>query len=88
MSKPHRNGAHKRLPVNPSIENLKKQAKRLAKEHPDLSLQQAQHRLAVQYACKNWDELSHVVETMSRGATQTVDVKSKNGTSAGCRKLQ
>jgi ankyrin repeat protein len=69
MSPSNRSGARKRLPVNPSIENLKKQAKRLAKSQPALSLQQAQHRLAIDYGCTNWDELSHVVETMGRGAT-------------------
>jgi ankyrin repeat protein len=49
----------------------------LAKGQPALSLQQAQHRLAVEYGCANWKELSHVVETMSRGATQTTNVKSR-----------
>ncbi|MBC7784235.1 MAG: ankyrin repeat domain-containing protein [Burkholderiales bacterium] len=65
----------KRLPVNPSAENLRKQAKRLARIEPSLSLQQAQHKLAVQYGQKNWDELMHVVETMGRGAGQTTNVK-------------
>ena len=73
MSTPSR----KRLPVNPSLENLKKQAKRLAKARPELSLQQAQHQLAVEYGSANWAELSHVVETMSRGSSQTTNVKSK-----------
>jgi hypothetical protein len=75
MPTPPSRSARKRLPVNPSIQNLKKQAKRLAKLKPELSLQQAQHRIAIEYGCANWVELSHVVETMSRGATQTVDVK-------------
>jgi len=65
----------KRLPVNPSLENLKKQAKRLAKSRPDLSLQQAQHQLALDYGCANWTELSRVVETMSRGATEATSGK-------------
>ena len=69
--------SHKRLPVNPSLENLKKQAKRLAKARPELSLQQAQHQLAVEYGSANWTELAHVVETMSRGSTQTTNVKNK-----------
>jgi ankyrin repeat protein len=77
MSTPHRNAAQKRLPVNPSLENLKKQAKRVARNNPTLSLQQAQHRLAIEYGCSKWDELAHVVETMSRGASQTTNVKSK-----------
>jgi ankyrin repeat protein len=65
----------KRLPVNPSLENLKKQAKRLSKSRPDLSLQQAQHQLALDYGCATWTELSRVVETMSRGATDTTSGK-------------
>jgi hypothetical protein len=73
MSTPQR----KRLPVNPSLEHLKKQAKRLAKGAPSVSLQQAQHQLAVEYGCANWDELSQVIETMSRGAAQTANVKYK-----------
>jgi ankyrin repeat protein len=77
MSAHRQGGSPKRLPVNPSMENLKKQAKRLAKGQPTLTLQQAQHQLAVEYGCAHWVELTHVVETMSRGATQTVNVKSK-----------
>jgi ankyrin repeat protein len=77
MSTPHPSAPRKRLPVNPSVENLKKQAKRLAKNHPSLSLQQAQHQLAIEYGCKKWDELTHVVETMSRGANQTTNAKNK-----------
>ncbi|WP_428940880.1 hypothetical protein [Fontivita pretiosa] len=67
----------KRLPVNPSIEHLKKRAKRLAAREPSLKLADAQHRLAREYGCRNWAELAHVVETMSRGATQIFDVKAK-----------
>lgn len=69
------NGARKRLPVNPSLENLRKQAKRLARIRPELSLQQAQHQIAVEYGCKHWSELSHIVETMSRGATVITNAK-------------
>ncbi len=76
MSTPHNTG-RRRLPVNPSLENLKKQAKRLAKTRPELSLQQAQHQLATEYGCCNWAELSHVVETMSRGAMQTTNVQAE-----------
>lgn len=76
MSNPH-SGGRRRLPVNPNLENLRKQAKRLAKARPELSLQQAQHQLATEYGCRNWAELSHVVETMSRGATQTTNVKAE-----------
>src|SRR5436190_20917747 len=65
----------KRLPVNPSIEHLKKQAKRRVKADGSLSLSDAQHEMAREYGCRNWAELTHVVETMSRGATQTNNVK-------------
>src|SRR5262245_62982123 len=58
----------KRLPVNPSLEHLKKQAKRLAARDPSMQLADAQHRLAHEYGCKSWAELAHVVETMGRGA--------------------
>ena len=64
----------KRLPVHPSEENLRKQAKRLAKAH-GLQLAAAQHRLAGEYGCRNWPELMHVVEVMNRGADQLRDVK-------------
>jgi hypothetical protein len=76
MSTPQSGGARKRLPVNPSVENLKKQAKRLARVRPGLSLQQTQHQVAAEYGCAHWVELMHVVETMSRGANQTTEVKS------------
>jgi ankyrin repeat protein len=56
MSTSHE-GARKRLPAKPSVENLKKQAKALAKDQPSLSLQQAQHQLAKSYGYTNWDEL-------------------------------
>jgi len=65
----------KRLPVNPSAEHLKKQAKRRVKADGSLSLSEAQHALAREYGSSNWAELMHVVETMSRGSTQTVNVK-------------
>jgi ankyrin repeat protein len=77
MSQSPAGDARKRLPVNPSLQNLKKQAKRLARRRPELSLQQAQHQVAVEYGCANWVELAHVVETMGRGATQTSNVKNK-----------
>lgn len=58
----------KKLPVNPSLEHLQKQAKRRVKTNPALQLTEAQHLLAREYGCKNWAELARVVETMSRGA--------------------
>jgi peptide-methionine (S)-S-oxide reductase len=65
----------KRLPVNPSIEHLKKQAKRIAARQPSMQLADAQHQLAREYGCKNWAELAQVVETMGRGATEKISVK-------------
>jgi ankyrin repeat protein len=64
----------KRLPVKPSLENLRKQAKRLAKQR-DLTLAKAQHALAREYGCRNWSQLAHMVETMLRGADQLTFVK-------------
>jgi predicted enzyme related to lactoylglutathione lyase len=66
MSTP-RESARKRLPAKPSIENLKKQAKKLAKDQPTLSLQQAQHQLAKSYGFPNWDELLVEATTLKIG---------------------
>ncbi len=63
-------GARLRLPINPSIEHLRKQAKRLHGQRPSLSLQQAQHQLAKAYGCRDWEELTTMVERMARGADQ------------------
>src|ERR1700731_1432296 len=49
-------GPRKRLPNNPSEENLRKQAKRLASQE-DLQLAAAQRRLAIEYGYRNWAEL-------------------------------
>jgi peptide-methionine (S)-S-oxide reductase len=57
----------KRLPINPSAEHLRKQAKRLAAAESS-TLADAQLRLARDYGAASWPELMHVVETMSRGA--------------------
>lgn len=65
----------KKLPVNPSLEHLQKQAKRRVKQTSSLQLATVQHQLALEYGCKNWAELAHVVETMSRGADQLANVK-------------
>lgn len=59
---------HKKLPTNPSLEHLQKQANRRVKQDPSLKLAEAQHQLAQEYGCKNWPELAHTVETMSRGS--------------------
>ena len=50
----------KRLPNNPSEENLRKQAKQLAKEE-GLQLAAAQRRLATEYGYRNWAELIRAV---------------------------
>jgi ATP-dependent Lon protease len=53
-------GPRKGLPRNPSEENLRKQAKRLAKEE-SLQLAAAQRRLAIEYGYRNWAELMRAV---------------------------
>jgi len=53
-------GPRKRLPQNPSEENLRKQAKRLAKEE-GLQLAAAQRRLATEYGYPNWAKLMRTV---------------------------
>lgn len=55
----------RKLPVNPSLEHLQKQAKRRAKESPTLQLTTAQHQLAQEYGCKNWAELTQIVSSMA-----------------------
>ena len=55
-------GPRKRLPQNPSEENLRKQAKRLAKEE-GLQLAAAQRRLAIEYGYKSWAELMRAVSS-------------------------
>jgi peptide-methionine (S)-S-oxide reductase len=76
-SSPRENSPRKRLPVKPSEEHLKKQAKRRLKLDPQLKLADAQHQLALEYGCRNWAALMHVVETMNRGADQLVSVKNE-----------
>jgi ATP-dependent Lon protease len=60
MSTSH--GPRKRLPENPSEENLRKQAKHLAKEE-GLQLAAAQLRLAIEYGYKSWAELMRAVSS-------------------------
>jgi len=60
MSTSH--GPRKRLPENPSEENLRKQAKRLATQE-DLQLAAAQRRLATEYGYHNWAELMRAVSS-------------------------
>lgn len=52
----------KRLPQNPSEENLRKQAKQLAKVE-SVQLAAAQRRLANEYGYRNWAELMRAVGT-------------------------
>ena len=52
----------KRLPNNPSEENLRKQAKQLAKKE-GLQLAASQRRLAIEYGYKNWAELIRAVSS-------------------------
>jgi hypothetical protein len=59
----------KRLPINPSAENLRKQAKRRAREL-GMPLAEAQHGLARDYGATSWAGLMSAVETMRRGADQ------------------
>ena len=65
----------KKLPVKPSIEHLRKRAKRLSRVDRALALADAQHRIAREYGCRNWAELTHMVEAMNRGAGQLSYVK-------------
>ena len=55
-------GPRKRLPKNPSEENLRKQAKRLPQEE-GLQLAAAQRRLAIEYGYKSWAELMRAVSS-------------------------
>jgi ATP-dependent Lon protease len=52
--------SRKQLPENPSEENLRKQAKHLAKEE-SLQLAAAQRQLAIEYGYQNWAELMKAV---------------------------
>lgn len=61
----------KRLPVNPSAEHLRKQAKRRSKSE-GLQLSEAQQNLATEYGCRNWAELMRMVENMGRNATKLI----------------
>src|ERR1700722_15460827 len=55
-------GPRKRLPNNPSEENLRKQAKRLAAQE-DLQLAAAQRRIAIEYGYRNWAELMRAISS-------------------------
>lgn len=58
-------GPRKQLPENPSEENLRKQAKGLAKEK-GLQLAAAQRQLAIEYGFHNWAQLIEAVSVVDR----------------------
>jgi ankyrin repeat protein len=62
-------GPQRRLPANPSQENLRKQAKGLAKAE-GLRLAAAQRRLANEYGHRTWAELMRAADTSSNAADQ------------------
>lgn len=57
----------KRLPIDPSAEHLRKQAKRLAASR-SIILARAQHLLAADYGCASWADLLRLVEDLQRGS--------------------
>ena len=57
-------GPKRRLPANPSQENLRKQAKRLAKAE-GLRLAAAQRRLAGEYGHRTWADLMRAADTLA-----------------------
>jgi ATP-dependent Lon protease len=58
----------KQLPEKPSEEFLRKEAKRLAREH-EMQLAAAQHQLSQDYGYRNWAELMTAVEALSQPGT-------------------
>lgn len=54
------------LPAHPSLEHLRKQAKKRVRDNPPLSLAEAQHQLAREYGFSNWAELSQRVRELAR----------------------
>lgn len=54
-------GAKRRLPQQPSEENLRKQAKRLARQEA-IQLAEAQHRVAAEYGFASWPKLMAFVD--------------------------
>jgi hypothetical protein len=67
-----------RLPLRPSAEHLRKQAKRLARERA-IPLAEAQHALAREYGAQHWAELMHMVEAMLRGADRAESTGHEHG---------
>ncbi|HXC01878.1 MAG TPA: serine hydrolase [Opitutaceae bacterium] len=68
----------KKLPSNPSLEHLQKQAKKLVKQNPSLQLAAAQHRIAQEYGFKNWAELAKAVEAMAGSSPSSLAETSKS----------
>jgi len=66
-------GPKGRLPTNPSQENLRKQAKRLAKAE-GLRLTAAQRRLAAEYGHRTWSGLMRAADTSA--GTEACDISS------------
>jgi ankyrin repeat protein len=62
-SDPSAPARRKRLPIRPSLEHLRKQAKRRAASR-DAPLADEQFRLAREYGCRDWAELKRVVDSM------------------------
>jgi hypothetical protein len=61
------NAPRKRLPLQPSEENLKKQAKRRARLDA-IQLAEAQHRIANDYGFASWPKLVAYVESVRKGS--------------------
>lgn len=57
------------LPARPSLEYLRKQAKKRVRENPQLTLASAQYHLAKEYGFTNWTELMKTVKAMSAEST-------------------
>jgi ankyrin repeat protein len=58
----------KPLPVSPSLEHLRKQAKKRSRENPSLKLAAAQRDVAKEYGFRNWAELAREVVAIAKGA--------------------
>ncbi|CAN5581728.1 hypothetical protein BH10PLA1_BH10PLA1_13060 [soil metagenome] len=67
MSTPNSGDARKRLPIQPSEENLKKQAKRRARIDA-IQLAEAQHRIANDYGFPSWPKLVAYVASVRKNS--------------------
>ena len=70
------------LPLNPSLEHLKKQAKNLLQElrqhRPDLRLSDAQHQIAKEYGFASWPKLKAHVQFRRSGSISPIVTKEVN----------